>query len=69
MRISRSSRARGSNRGGCGGGYEQTDPDYHQKRIARMKKEVAELPPEWREWYLAGLSRGDRAAVERKDGD
>jgi hypothetical protein len=69
MSMINSSRARGSNRGGCGGGYEQTDPDYHRKRIARMRKELAELAPEWKSWYLEGLTRGDRAAVERKDGD
>lgn len=68
MRIKHSNRARGGNRGGVSGGYERTDPDYDQKRIARMRAEFAELTdPRWRQMYLDGLSDADRRAVTRKD--
>lgn len=45
MKIKGSSRARGSNRGGCGGGggYEQLDPDFDIKRLARIKEDYMAL--------------------------
>lgn len=71
MSMAKSSRARGPNRGGCGGGYERTDPDYDDKRLARLKRDYAECPPEWREQFLAGLTRFEADAVARsfKDAD
>jgi hypothetical protein len=62
-RIKQSSRARGGNRGGVGGGYEQTDPDWERKRIQRMRAEYDSLTPGWRETYLKGLNDADRRAV------
>lgn len=64
-----SSRARGGNRGGVGGGYEQTDPDFDLKRIRRMRAEYDSLTPDWREVYLRALDESDkRAILKREDG-
>ena len=65
MRIKQSSRARGGNRGGIGGGYEQTDPDHEVKRIARMRDEYLSLKSTWRQMYLNGLSKIDQYALDR----
>lgn len=66
-RIRQSSRARGSNRGGVGGGYERTDPDYDQNRINRLRKEYDSLEGRWRETYLKGLSKSDAWHVVNRD--
>ncbi len=66
-KIQASSRARGSNRGGTGGGYEATDPDYAEKRLARLTAEFKALAPEWRGTFLAGLSRFEQGYVQRRD--
>ena len=53
--------------GGAGSGnYERTDPDYLDKRIARMRAEYNSLPKEWKAQYLNGLSRIDREEVLKK---
>lgn len=65
--MTRSSRARGANRGGAGGGYERLDPDWEHKRVARMKAEYASLDAHWKQWYLKGLSRADKAALLRDE--
>ena len=65
-KVGKPSRARGGNRGGCGGGYEATDPDYDDKRMARLKREYAALGPEWREVFLDGLSRFEQDVVTGK---
>jgi len=67
--LGKSSRARGANRGGCGGGYERTDPDYGEHRLARMRAEYESLPAGWRAQYLAGLSKFDREAVAGRRGE
>jgi len=67
-RIKTSSRARGGNRGGTGGGYEQTDPDFYIKRIQRMRAEYDSLDKRWQETYLHGLSHEDaRRVTNRSD--
>ena len=66
-RINRSSRARGANRGGVGGGYERTDPDYDLKRIQRMRAEYDSLEGSWRETYLRGLSKEDARRVVNRE--
>lgn len=67
MRVSKSTRARGGNRGGMGGGYEITDPDWEEKRLKRLKTEYASLTTDHhRELYLSGLSRFERQAILRK---
>jgi len=35
--LRHSERARGQNQGGCGGGYEPTDPDYDEKRLRQLR--------------------------------
>jgi hypothetical protein len=62
-KINSSSRARGSNRGGVGGGYERTDPDWDSTRIKRLREEYNSLDVRWRKTYLKGLSKSDRIAV------
>lgn len=66
-RIKQSSRARGGNRGGVGGGYEQTDPDWERKRIQRMRAEYDSLDQGWRETYLRGLNDADKRAVLNRE--
>lgn len=65
MKLTTSSRARGSNRGGCGGGYEQTDPDFEQKRIARIKADYLALEPMWREQFIRSLPKSDQRGLDR----
>lgn len=67
MRINHSKRARGGNRGGVGGGYEQTDPDWDRKRIQRLRAEYDSLDPEWRSTYLRGLNEADKRAVLNRE--
>ena len=62
-----SSRARGANRGGTGGGYEQLDPDWDIKRIRRLRAEYDSLTPGWQETYLRGLSESDKRAVLKRE--
>ena len=69
MRVNGSSRARGGNRGGVGGGYEQTDPDWDMKRIRRLRAEYDALESEWRKTYLEGLSKADKHAVLHREED
>jgi len=66
-RIKQSSRARGGNRGGAGGGYEKTDPDWELKRIQRMRAEYDSLARHWQSTYLKGLSREDARRVVERD--
>jgi hypothetical protein len=65
MRVTSSSRARGSNRGGCGGGYERTDPDFEQKRIARIHADYLALGQMWRETFVRSLPKADQRALDR----
>ncbi len=64
--MNESRRARGSNRGGCGGGYEQTDPDYEEKKLKRLKQEYLDMDPMWRSTFLASLSRFEQNYVTGK---
>lgn len=66
-RLKQSSRARGGNRGGVGGGYEQTDPDWERKRIQRLRVEYDSLEGHWREVYLRGLNEADKHAVLHRE--
>ena len=63
MRLNQSRRARGGNRGGVGGGFEPTDPDWEFKRIRRLRAEYDSLEGHWKDSYLKGLSRVDARAV------
>lgn len=58
-KIKGSSRARGSNRGGVGGGYERTNPDYETDRIRRLRAEYDSLDRRWKDTYIQGLSKSD----------
>jgi len=66
MSMSHSSRARGGNRGGCGGGFERTDPDYDSTKLRRLRADYQALAPEWRDVFLQGLSRFERDYVTGK---
>ena len=46
-----------------GSQFDQTDPDYEDHRLHRMRVEYRSLPPEWRGVYLAGLCNKDAEAV------
>jgi hypothetical protein len=65
VKLSASNRARGGNRGGCGGGYEQTDPDFEQKRMARIHADYLALDQMWRESFLSSLPKADQWALDR----
>jgi hypothetical protein len=63
MSIIKQKRAFSPNRGGsagCGGGYEPTDPDYNDTRLAKLKADYDACPTEWKETFLDGLSRFER---------
>ena len=66
MSVKQSSRARGPNRGGCGGGYERTDPDYDEKRLKQLRRDYLLLAPQWRRTFLDGLSRYEQDYVQGK---
>jgi hypothetical protein len=61
--VTKSQRARGSNRGGCGGGYEQTSDTYDSDRLREMRQAYLSLDPKWRGVMLQGLSRFEREVV------
>lgn len=63
MGIKQSSRARGANRGGIGGGYEATNPDYNSDKLRRLKAEYNAMDIRWRDTFLAGLSRFEQKFV------
>jgi len=66
MKLTSSSRARGSNRGGCGGGgYERLDPDFDVKRIQRIQADYLALEGLWRESFLKSLPKADQHALDR----
>ena len=67
MSISTSQRARGSNRGGCGGGYEQTDPEWDNTRAKTLRAEYDSLDKKYREMYLKGLNKYDRWLVLNRE--
>ena len=54
-KITKSTSARGSNRGGVGGGYERTNPEYNADYDA--------LEPQWRPVFLDSLTKFERAYV------
>ena len=54
-------------RGGVGGGYERTDPDWELKRIQRLRAEYDGLDQRWRETYLKGLSKEDARRVLNRE--
>lgn len=60
------SRARGSNRGGTGGGYERTNPEYDGDKLRRLRAEYDAMEPQWRSIFLDGLSKYERAVVENR---
>ena len=63
MKMRGTGRARGSNRGGTGGGYEHTDPDYEHNRLRRLRTEYLSLQPKWRAMFRRGLSSADERAL------
>ena len=62
--IVNSSRARGGNRGGCGGGYEVTNPDYERNKLLQLRKTHDELDSQYRATFLAGLSKWEQRFVK-----
>lgn len=61
--VIKSSRARGSNRGGCGGGYEQTDPEYQSNKLRQLRQTYHALDAKFRPVFLDGLSRWEQKFV------
>jgi hypothetical protein len=62
-KIASSSRARGGNRGGIGGGYEATNPEYNSDKLRRLRADYDAMAPEWRQTFLDGLSPWERKFV------
>ena len=67
MSIGKPSRARGSSRGGCGGGYEPLDPDFDIKRMQRMRTEYDSLDDHWKHEYLNTLSKSDQYHITHRE--
>jgi hypothetical protein len=67
MSIGKSSRARGANRGGTGGGWELTDPDWDIKRIQRLRAEYDSLDPYYQTIYLESLNKFDKYHVLNRE--
>lgn len=60
---SNSSRARGGNRGGTGGGFERTSETYNADHLRKLRADYYALPSAWRQTFLNGLSRWERKYV------
>lgn len=69
MKLNRATRARGGNRGGCGGGYEVTDPDYVDKKLAQLRRDYAACPEKWRACFFHGLSKFEQDFLTKRKGD
>jgi hypothetical protein len=65
-KIPHPTRARGGNRGGCGGGYENTDPDYTDKRLAALRREYRTCPDQWKDCFLTGLSKFEQDYLTKR---
>lgn len=65
MKIKQTSRARGGNRGGVGGGYEATNPEYEQDKAKRLLADYRALDPMWRERFVRGLPKAEQVALDR----
>ena len=61
--MAKSSSARGGNRGGCGGGYEATNPEYDNDKLRKLRADYDALEPQWRGVFLAGLSKFEQKVV------
>ncbi len=66
MSLSKSQRARGATRGGCGGGYERTSDSYDSDKLRRLRAEYDAMAEQWRPIFLDGLSRYERLVVENR---
>ena len=64
MGMTKTSRARGFNRGGTGGGYEAIDPDYQSNRLRQLRATHDLLDTQYRKVFLAGLSRWEQKFVK-----
>ncbi len=62
-KITKSTSARGSNRGGVGGGYERTNPEYNADRLRKLRADYDALEPQWRPVFLDSLTKFERAYV------
>ncbi len=65
-RMSSTQRARGSNRGGCGGGFEPTNPDYDAQKLQRLRADYLATDPQWQPTFLSGLSKYEQKFVTGK---
>ena len=66
MKLPKSKRSYPTEHLESGSKFDQTDPDYDDHRIQRMRAEYRSLPPEWRDQYLTGLCKHDAEAVIAK---
>ena len=64
--IAKSSRARGSTRGGFGGGYERTSPTYESDKLRNLRRTYDAMEPKYRELFLGGLSRWEQKFVTNR---
>ena len=62
-KITKSTSARGSNRGGVGGGYERTSDSYNADRLRRLRADFDALEPKWRPVFLDSLTNWERVYV------
>ena len=61
-------RAFSPNRGGSGGGFEQTNPDYEALKLQRLKADYAACPPQFKQLFLDGLSHWERGQLTGRIG-
>ena len=62
-KITKSTSARGSNRGGVGGGYERTNPEYNADRLRQLRRDYDEMEESWRPVFLDSLTKWERAYI------
>lgn len=44
----------------CSSKYEQTDPDYVEKRVGKLADEYRNCPKEWKQTFIEGLTKEDK---------
>ena len=48
------------------GNYERTDPDYEDKRMAQICRDFDACPKEWRDTFLAGLTKKEIKEITKR---
>ena len=48
------------------GSYERTDPDYNDKRLAKLAQDYRSCPAQWQVTFIDGLTNADVRALQER---